>query len=41
MIEKDRIVIRKAEIYLIKLRCGNEIRSGDAFGELIFFPDDI
>jgi hypothetical protein len=41
MIEKDKIEKRKIEICLIKLRCGNEIRSGDIFDELTFLSDNI
>jgi hypothetical protein len=41
MIEEDRIERRKVEICLIKLRYGNEIRSGDTFSELVFLSDNV
>jgi hypothetical protein len=47
MIEKGKAERRKIEICLIKLKwsselkCGNKIRSGDAFGEPALFPDNV
>jgi hypothetical protein len=41
VIEEGRVEKRKAEICLIKLKYGNEIRSGDVFNELVFLSGNI